>query len=117
MKKNNGKGILARWFIVSVSILLTAYLLPGIQISGIWGAILAAAVLGIMNAILKPIIVLLSLPFYIITLGLFGLIVNGLMLALASAITPAIEIDGFGTAIIGAILISIFNMIIGWIIK
>lgn len=111
------KGILLRWVILSASILVTAYIIPGIEVKGLLGAIIAAAILGIVNAVLKPVVMFFSIPFLVLTLGLFALVINALMLYVAAAISGAFHINGFLSAILGSISISIFSTIFGMIIK
>ncbi len=91
---------------------ITAYILPGIRFSGFWSLILAAFVLGLMNSIVKPILIFLTLPINILTLGLFTLIVNGIVLYLTAAIVSGFEISGFWTAVLGALILSIISMLL-----
>lgn len=100
----------------SVAIFLAAYLLDGVKVENFFHAVLAAFVLGLVNIFIKPIVVFLTLPFTIITLGLFTLIINALMLMIVDKVLSGIEIRSFGTAVIFGILISIFQGIIFWIV-
>lgn len=104
------KTFLARLIINIVAILLIAYLLPGIiWVKGLGSAIWAALLLGLVNAILRPILVLLTLPLTILTFGLFLLVINGLMLALVAFLIPGFFVNGFLGAILGSILISLVS--------
>ena len=95
-----------------VAILMIAYLLPKvIRVDGFLPALLAAFLLGIVNAILRPILVFLTLPLTLLTLGLFLLVINGLMLWLVSALVRGFYVNGFWGAIFGSILISIVSWI------
>jgi|Deesub1362A_J573_1020465.scaffolds.fasta_scaffold00140_15 putative membrane protein len=105
------KGIFTRWIISAISLLLTAALLPGIEVS-ILSAFVASAFLGVFNALLRPILLILTLPINILTLGLFTFVINGLMLYLVSGVIKGVEIQGFGWAVIGAALLSL----IGWVL-
>jgi len=105
-------GLLIRWLILTVAILAAAYLLEGIHVSGFWAAFLAASVLGILNAILRPVLILLTLPLNILTLGLFTFLINAFILKLASGVIPGFEIDGFWTAVFGSLIISIVNWLL-----
>lgn len=105
--------ILVHWIITTLAIVLVAWFYGGIEVSGIIVAFLVALVLGIVNAILRPIFLLLTLPINIITLGLFTFIINGLMLWLVSIIVPGFYVAGFWAAVLGSILISIVSMILG----
>lgn len=107
---------LAHLIITAALLLVVSNFVKGIEIPG-WGpAILLALVLGLVNAFVRPIMVLLTLPFTIITFGLFLLVVNALMLWLASAVVPGIKIQKFKAAFLGALLLSVLNVLIGWII-
>ena len=105
-------GILIRWLTTTAAIVATAYLLDGIQVSGFFSAVFAAAVLGILNAVLRPIALLLTLPINILSLGLFTFIINALMLKMASGIIPGFGVYGFWTAIFGALLISVISWLL-----
>ena len=105
-------GILIRWLTTTAAIVATAYLLDGIQVSGFFSAVFAAAVLGILNALLRPIALLLSLPIIILSLGLFTFIINALMLKMASGLIPGFSVYGFWTAIFGSLLISFISWLL-----
>jgi putative membrane protein len=105
-------GILVRWLTTTAAILATAYLLDGIYVSNFFSALFAAAVLGILNAVLRPIAILLTLPINILSLGLFTFIINALMLKMASGIIPGFGVYGFWTAIFGALLISLISWLL-----
>ena len=105
-------GILIRWLTTTAAIVATAYLLDGIQVSGFFSAVFAAAVLGILNAVLRPVALLLTLPINILSLGLFTFIINALMLKMASGIIPGFGVYGFWTAIFGSLLISLISWLL-----
>jgi putative membrane protein len=105
-------GIFIRWLTTTAAIVATAYLLDGIQVSGFFSAVFAAAVLGILNAVLRPIALLLTLPINILSLGLFTFIINALMLKMASGIIPGFGVYGFWTAIFGSLLISVISWLL-----
>lgn len=95
-----------------VGLLLASYLLPGVHYNtekGVIYLILAGIVIGLINLLVKPIVTLLSLPLIIVTLGLFYLVVNGLMLYLAAALLDGLKIDGCGWAIAGGVVMGLFN--------
>jgi putative membrane protein len=105
--------LLLRLIINAVAIWVAAELLPGIELSGGIGSILLVAlVFGVINAILKPIVVILSLPMIIVTLGLFTLVINALLLMLTGGLLDSLTVDGFGAALIGSIVISIVSLIL-----
>ena len=105
-------GIFIRWLTTTAAIVATAYLLDGIQVSGFFSAVFAAAVLGILNAVLRPVALLLTLPINILSLGLFTFIINALMLKMASGIIPGFGVYGFWTAIFGSFLISLISWLL-----
>jgi putative membrane protein len=100
------------WFVSAVAILIAAYLLPGVEVTLV-GALVAAVVIGLINAFLKPLVMLLTLPINVVTLGLFSLVINALLVMLADAVVPDFSIDGFWTAFIFAILLSLLNWLFG----
>jgi putative membrane protein len=105
-------GFVVRLIINMVAILVIAFLLPKlIHVDGLFPALLAAFLLGIVNAILKPILVFLTLPLTVVTLGLFLLVINGLMLWLVGAVVKGFYVNGFWGAVLGSILISIVSWV------
>ena len=102
--------ILIRIGINAVALFVAAGLIGGITLEeGLWALIFVAAIFGIINAILKPILVFLSIPFIVVTFGIALFVINALMLVITDALTDAIEIDRFGSALLGAIVISIVS--------
>ncbi len=101
-----------RWLVTTIAVLVAAHLVPGIGYDG-WGALLGASLLlGIINAFVRPILLLLSLPFIIVTMGLFIFVINALLLLLVSKIVPAFHVAGFWSAFFGAIIISLASWIL-----
>ena len=105
-------GILLRWLTTTAAIVATAYLLDGIQVSSFFTAVIAAAVLGILNAFLRPIALLLTLPINILSLGLFTFVINAIMLKMASGIIPGFDVYGFRAAVFGSFLISVISWLL-----
>jgi putative membrane protein len=102
-----------RLLIHMVAILIISYLLPGlIRVEGIWAALVAAFLLGIVNTILRPILVFFTLPITLLTFGLFLLVINGLMLWLVSLLVRGFHVNGFWGAVLGSLLISIVSWIL-----
>ena len=102
-----------RLLIHVVAILIIAYLLPNvIRVDSVMAALVAAFLLGIINAILRPILILLTFPLTLLTLGLFLLVINGLMLWLVAALVRGFHVNGFFGAVLGSILISIVSWIL-----
>lgn len=109
--------LLLRWLLNAAAIGITAYLLEGIHVSGYFATLIAAAVLGIVNAVIKPIFILLTLPLNLLTLGLFTFIINGLMLIFAAAVVPGFEVDGILSAVVGSIIISLVSFLLSSLVK
>jgi putative membrane protein len=109
-------GFWVRFFITACGLLLATYLLEGVHLGGAMSLLFAALVLCAVNAIVRPIMLLLTLPITVVTLGLFLLILNGAMLGLAALLVPGFVIDGFWTAVFGAIIISMTGMVANWFI-
>jgi putative membrane protein len=95
-----------------------AYLVPGIRLTGgFWDVILVALVFGLVNALLKPLVWILSLPFLVLTLGLFAFVVNGVMLLVTARLTDHLAVAGFGAAVMGSVVISLVSMLLGGALK
>jgi len=110
--------LLARLVINIVAILIISYLFPRvIRVEGFWAALVAAFVLGIINAILRPVLVFFTLPVTILTLGLFLLVINGLLLLLVAALVPGFQVNGFWGAVLGSVLISIVSWMLSWFLS
>ena len=103
------KGILVRWFILTAAIIVASYLLDGIQVRGFLSAFFAAAMLGVLNAFFRPILIILTLPINILTLGLFTFIINALLLKMASGVISGFDVRGFWAAVFGSIIISVVS--------
>ncbi|MBU2499387.1 MAG: phage holin family protein [Proteobacteria bacterium] len=106
------KGIFIRWLILTAAILLASYLIEGIQVRDYLSATLAAAILGILNAFFRPILIILTLPINILSLGLFTFVINAMLLKMASSLIPGFEVHGFWSALFGSLLISIVSWLL-----
>ena len=102
-------GFVIRWVINAVALLLISQVIRGIEVDGIVAALAAAAVLGIFNAVLRPVLLILTLPLTIVTLGLFALVLNGFMLYLVGSLVKGFSVHGFWAAVFGAILLSLVS--------
>ena len=111
------RDFLIHWLITAVALAATAYLLPGIQVGSLAPLLLAALVLGLVNAFVRPLLVILTLPITVLTLGLFYLVVNGAAFALAAALVPGFRVSSFGSAIVGALLVGLVSWILGWLLR
>ena len=109
-------GFLTRVIVVGLGLWLASELVPGIRVEGAWTLLGAAVLLGIVNAVVRPVLVILTLPFTILTLGLFLLVINGAMLGLVASLFRGFVIDGFGAAILGAIVVSLTGWLASWFI-
>lgn len=107
---------LLTWLVTAISLMLTAYIVPGFIIKSFGAAAVAAIVLGLVNAIVKPILVLLTLPLTIVTLGLFLFVINALTIWLAGALTPGFDVGGFVPALLGSIVLTVVASVIDFVL-
>jgi len=105
--------ILFSWLIMSVAVFLTAYLLPGVSVESFFAAIVVALVLGIINTFFKPILILLTFPITIVTLGLFSLVLNALLIMVTGAIVPDFTVENFWWALLFSVVLSLINGFLG----
>ncbi len=105
-------GLLLHWLISAASLMIVAYIFPGIQLRGLGAALIAPIVIGLINATIGLILKIVTFPLTILTLGLFWLIINALMLQLAAALVPGFYVTGFLSAFFGGIVLSIVSMIL-----
>ncbi|HNQ85195.1 MAG TPA: phage holin family protein [Deltaproteobacteria bacterium] len=105
-------GILVKWLLMTVAIIITAYVLPGVSIQGFGTALLAALVLGLINAVLRPILLVLTIPLTVITLGLFIFILNGLLVLLASVLVSGFSVVNIWWAILFSLVFSVVSFIL-----
>ena len=111
------RGWIVRWVLNGIALLVTASLISGIEVRGFLAALFAAFVLGIVNAVIRPIIIFLTLPINIITLGLFTLVINGFMLKITSTVVNGFDVYGFWAATIGALILAVFSTILNGLVK
>lgn len=109
--------ILIRWLLSSLSIVVTAYLLPGIHVENFLTALVVSVVLGILNAVVKPLLVILTLPITIVTMGLFTFIINALLILLTSLIVHGFVVDGFLWALAFSVILSLVQSILNALFK
>lgn len=108
-------GILIRWILNALVLYGISFVVPGVYFQNFFSAMILVIVLGIINAIIKPVLVLLTLPINILTIGLFTLVINGLMFWLASTIVKGFIVTGFWPAFWAALVFSIVSIILSWI--
>jgi putative membrane protein len=106
------QGLLLRWLILTVAIMIAAYLFSGIHVTGFGSALFAALVLGILNAFFRPILFILTLPINILTLGLFTFVINAFLLMMTSGVIGGLEVAGFGSALLGSLIISVVSWLL-----
>ena len=100
------------WLLNAVALLAVAYLMPSIRVASFGSAMIAALVLGLINAVLRPLLVVLTLPATLLTLGLFLFVINGLMFWLAGSMLEGFHVGGFWSGVFGAVLYSIFSSVL-----
>lgn len=103
--------ILAKWLVSSLALLGTAYLMPGIMIADFYTALIVALLLGLMNAVIRPVLVFLTLPITVLSLGFFILVINGFIFLSLAFVVDGFHVDGLWTAMIGTIVVSVFSWI------
>lgn len=106
------RGLVVRWLILTAAIVAASYLIDGIHVSGFFSAFFAAALLGILNAFFRPVLLILTLPINLLTLGLFTFVINGLLLKMASGVISGFSVHGFWAAVFGALVISLVNWLL-----
>jgi len=107
--------LLLKWLALSLAIMFVGWIVPGITISSFWTAVIAAVVIALVNLVIKPILVFLTLPINILTLGIFILIINALLFMFVAYLVPGVEVDGFWSAFLGALILSILSIGISWL--
>jgi putative membrane protein len=109
--------LLLHWVLNALALLIVAHVVPGVSVRGTATALLAAVLLGLANAVLKPILVLLTLPVTILTLGLFLLVINGLLFWAVSALMTGFEVRGFWTGVLGALVYSVLTGLLSLLVR
>ncbi len=99
--------LIANWLMATLAVTITSYLLPGVRVDGFWAALMAALVLGAVNVFLKPIIVVLTLPINVLTLGLFTFFINAFLVILTSMIVPGFEVQNLLWALVFSLVLSL----------
>jgi len=108
--------LIARWIINAAALLLVAYLYTGVQVDDFLAAAIAALVLGLVNAVVRPLLVLLTLPVTILTLGLFLFVINALLFWFVAEIVRGFHVTGFMAALIGSVLYSLITLVTSWLL-
>lgn len=105
-------SLLLNWLISAIAIVISAYILPGIKVPNFTTALVVALVLGILNAVIRPLLLLLTLPVNILTLGLFTLVINAIIILLVASLVPEFQVNGFLSALLFAIILSVINSLL-----
>ena len=117
MKRNDGlKSFVQRWLVTTVAVLIAAHIVPGIRYQTVGGLLTASLLLGIFNAVLRPIMLVLSLPILIFSLGLFFFVINAVLLYLVGSLVRSFEVNSFSAAFLGGIVISAVSMVVNLLI-
>jgi putative membrane protein len=106
------KSFLLHLVLTAIALLVVANVVGGVQVSGFASALIGALILGLVNAFVRPVMILLTLPLTIVTLGLFLFVVNALMFWLVAALVPGFQIRGFAAALLGSLLLTVLNILI-----
>lgn len=110
---HSGKyGFLTRTIVMTLAVILAAYLLPGVHVNSVWWAILTAIVISLLNSFIRPILIVVTLPFTIISMGLFLFIINAVVIMLASRLVRGFEVGGFGSALLFSLLLTVLNYLL-----
>lgn len=103
-------SMILKWLVFALIIMFVGWIIPGFDVQNIWAALIAVVVIALINAFIKPLILLLTLPINILTLGIFTLVINALLFMFAAYLVPGINVDGFWSALLASILISVFSI-------
>lgn len=108
---------LLRVLLNAVAIMAAAWFVPGVHLTGLLPALLAGMLLGLVNALVRPVLLLLTLPFTIVTLGLFIFVVNAICFGLTAALVPGFDLSGFGAAFLGALAVTLISWLLNAVLK
>lgn len=103
-------NVIVRWLIYALLIIFVSWIIPGIEVDNFLSAMFVCIILALVNAFIKPLLQIITLPVTILTMGLFTLVINALMFMLAGWITPGFEVEGFLSALLGSLLLSLFSI-------
>ena len=103
-------SMILKWLVFALIIMFVGWIIPGFDVQNIWAALIAVIVIALINAFIKPLILLLTLPINILTLGIFTLVINALLFMFAAYLVPGINVDGFWSALLASVLISVFSI-------
>jgi putative membrane protein len=109
--------LILKWLLAACALLLVAYLYPGVQIPNFTSALIAAAVIGLLNTLVRPVLVILTLPVTVVTLGLFLFVINALMFWAAASLLDGFGVNGFGAALLGSLIYSALMLVVDTALK
>ncbi len=109
--------LLSKWLVSASAIMISAYILEGVTITSFWSALLVSLFLGLINAVLRPLLIVFTLPINVLTLGLFTFVINASLVLLASSVIKGFEVDGFFVAILFGLLLSIVAYVLHNIVR
>lgn len=104
--------LLAKWLLSAIALLFVAYVYPGVQVTSFMSALVAAFVIGLFNMVVRPILVVLTLPVTVLTLGLFLFVINALMFWAAASVLDGFNVRGFSAALVGSLIYSVLGLVI-----
>ena len=107
--------LFVKWIALALAVMFVGWVIPGITISSFWTAMIASVVIALVNIVIKPILIFLTLPINILTLGLFVLVINALLFMFVAYLVPGVEVDGFWSAFLGALILSLLSIGLSWI--
>lgn len=110
-------NIIIKFLLNGLAVVLTAYLLPGVDVTDYWTALIVALVLSIANVVVKPILIILTIPITVVTLGLFLLVINAIIILMADYLVDGFYVDGFWWALLFSLILSLFNSMFGDLAK
>ncbi|HPN97008.1 MAG TPA: phage holin family protein [Syntrophorhabdaceae bacterium] len=108
--------LLIKWFIMTLSVMVASYIIPGVNVKGFFTAMWVALFIGIVNVLVKPFLIFITLPINILTLGLFTFVINALLIMLASSVIKGFDVKGFWIAMIFSVVLSVINFIFGHVL-
>lgn len=107
--------LFVKWLALALAVMFVGWVIPGITISSFWTAMIAAIVIALVNIVIKPILIFLTLPINILTLGIFVLVINALLFMFVAYLIPGVEVDGFWSAFLGALILSLLSIGLSWL--
>jgi putative membrane protein len=110
-------ALLVQWLLYAIALMVVSKIVPGFQVAGLWPALIASLVIGLLNATLGLLLKIITFPVSIITFGIFLLVINGLMILLASSVVSGFNVRGFGPAFWGAVVLALLGMVIRAVMK